>query len=314
MGRSTFFLEPVPPFRLDLTVWALRRRPENIVDRWDGQTYRRVLPLQDGLVEIAVIQVERSETPRLRISMKGQPLRARVKAELTLALERLLGLRTDLTKFYRLAAREKQLGQLARRFQGVKPPLYATVLESVIVGIASQQVSRTASVLVLNRLIGGYGVKFPGENGAAHAFPRPGDMAGLLPAELRPLGFSRQKERAITELAQSVVGNSLKLEELARLPDEEAIERLCRWRGVGRWTAEYVLLRGFGRTHIFPGDDVGARNNLKRWLRLEKPLDYEAVHRTLKRWYPYAGLIYFHMLLDRLEEAGFLQAGAGSHE
>ena len=38
-----FTLQPVPPFRLDLTAWALRRRPHNAVDRWDGDTYRRVL-------------------------------------------------------------------------------------------------------------------------------------------------------------------------------------------------------------------------------------------------------------------------------
>src|SRR5713101_6047817 len=43
--QTTFALEPTPPFRLDLTVWALRRRPHNEVDRWDGQTYRRALIL-----------------------------------------------------------------------------------------------------------------------------------------------------------------------------------------------------------------------------------------------------------------------------
>ena len=36
-----FTLEPVPPFRLDLTVWTLRRRPHNTIDDWDGETYRR---------------------------------------------------------------------------------------------------------------------------------------------------------------------------------------------------------------------------------------------------------------------------------
>lgn len=306
MLRNVFFLEPAPPFRLDLTVWTLRRRPENAVDRWDGQTYRRVLPLSNGLVEIAVIQVEPPETPRLRISVEGQALRSGVKAAVTLALERLLGLRIDLTEFYRVAAREKQLEQLARRFQGMKPPRYATVFESLVVGIASQQVSRTVSILILNRLTASYGASLREDGATAHAFPRPETLAGLLPAELRPLGFSMRKERAITELSQSVVKGSLDLDGLAQLPDEEAIECLCRLRGVGRWTAEYVLLRGFGRTHIFPGDDVGARNNLKRWLHLEKPLDYEAVHRILEHWDPYAGLIYFHLLLDRLAEAGFL--------
>lgn len=310
MRRNVFFLEPVPPFRLDLTVWTLRRRPDNVVDRWDGHTYRRVLPLLGGPVEISVTQVEPPEMPRLRVSVDGQPLHSGLKAAVTSALERLLGVRIDLAGFYRLAAREKQLGHLARRFQGMKPPRYATVFESAIVGVASQQVSRTVSILVLNRLTAGYGTEFHAHGTTAHAFPRPEDLARLVPAELRPLGFSRQKERAICELAQSVAGESVDLEGLAALSDEAAIEHLCSLRGVGRWTAEYVLLRGLGRTQIFPGDDVGARNNLRRWLRLERPLDYEAVHRTLERWHPYAGLIYFHMLLDRLAEAGFLQSGA----
>jgi len=68
-------------------------------------------------------------------------------------------------------------------------------------------------------------------------------------------------------------------------------------------------LRGLGRTHVFPGDDVGARKNLQRWLHLRKPLDYAGVHRTVERWRPYGGLVYFHLLLDRLDEAGSLAAG-----
>jgi DNA-3-methyladenine glycosylase II len=55
-----------------MTAWTLRRRPENVVDRWDGRTYRRVLPLPDGLVEIAVTQIE-PPTPQLRISVEVQP-------------------------------------------------------------------------------------------------------------------------------------------------------------------------------------------------------------------------------------------------
>jgi hypothetical protein len=47
---------------------------------------------------------------------------------------------------------------------------------------------------------------------------------------------------------------------------------------------------------------------LQRWLHLADPLDYAAVGRTLIDWQPYGGLIYFHLLLDRLAEAGYLQA------
>ena len=96
---------------------------------------------------------------------------------------------------------------------------------------------------------------------------------------------------------------------MSLLDDEAAVARLLQLWGVGRWTAEYALLRGLGRLDVFPGDDVGARKNLQRWLRLKKPLDYESVRRTLRQWEPYAGLIYFHLLLDRLAEAGLVTPG-----
>lgn len=113
------------------------------------------------------------------------------------------------------------------------------------------------------------------------------------------------------ELARSITEGRLDLEGLAALPDDEVVDRLVELRGVGRWSAEYVLLRGLGRVNVFPGDDVGARNNLRRWLRLRRNLDYEGVCRVLARWDRYAGLIYFHLLLDRLTEAGYLGETSG---
>jgi DNA-3-methyladenine glycosylase II len=88
------------------------------------------------------------------------------------------------------------------------------------------------------------------------------------------------------------------------------VEQLQALRGVGRWTAEYALLRGLGRLHVFPGDDVGGRHNLRRWLNLSDPLDYDGVRRTLARWQPYSGLVYFHLMLDRLADAGWLTESA----
>ena len=309
MNPNTFFLDPLPPFRLDLTVWTLRRRPENVVDRWDGLTYRRVLPLPTGIVEVAVNQVGPPESPQLQVTVEGEPLRTSVKSGVTFALEHLLGLRIDLSKFYRMAALDQQLGDLAGRFQGMKPPRYASIFESVVVGIASQQVSRTVSIFILNQLTKTHGQSFHVGDVITHGFPRAEDLAGLRPSDLRPLGISRQKERAITELAKSVVAGRLNLESLALLPDEEAITRLCALQGVGLWTAGYVMLRGLGRIHIFPGDESGVRDNLKRWLHLDPPPNPETVRRTLKKWYPYAGLIYFHMLLARLGDAGLLPTG-----
>ena len=88
--------------------------------------------------------------------------------------------------------------------------------------------------------------------------------------------------------------------------DQAAVARLLPLRGVGRWTAEYVLLRGLGRLRVFPGDDVGARNSLRRWLGLAEPPSYEEIRQLLLHWSAYQGLVYFHLLLGRLAGAGLL--------
>jgi DNA-3-methyladenine glycosylase II len=111
----------------------------------------------------------------------------------------------------------------------------------------------------------------------------------------------------LLELAAKVQAG-LDLESLDELDDEDAITELSTLRGVGRWTAEYVLLRGLGRINMFPGDDVGARTNLQRWMKLRTPLDYDRVRYLVRRWHPYAGFLYFHLLLQRIEETGPLDA------
>jgi DNA-3-methyladenine glycosylase II len=55
--------------------------------------------------------------------------------------------------------------------------------------------------------------------------------------------------------------------------------------------AEYTFLRGLGRLHVFPGDDVGARKNVARRLGRAEPLDYAGPQRAVAGWRPYAGLV-----------------------
>ncbi len=304
---STFFLEPLAPFRLDLTVWTLRRRPHNLIDRWDGETYRRTLVLMEDPVEVAVTQVGSPDLPRIRVDVQGRALRSNRKQAITTALQQLLGYRIELAAFYRLAAHDAILGPLAQRFRGLKPPRFPSVFEGIVNAIACQQLTLTLGIHLLNRLTETYGLTATA--GGGHAFPRPEELANLTPPTLKRLGFSRQKGQAIMELAQLGDAGQAELEGLTGVPEVKALARLRELRGVGRWTAEYVLLRRFGRMDVFPGDDVGARNNLRRWLGRTKPLDYAGVGRALARWRPYKGLIYFHLLSDRLEQAGHFQSG-----
>jgi len=295
-----FQVEPAPPFRLDLTVQALRRRPSNAVDRWDGETWRRILLLDGRPCSVEVAQIAPPERPVLRVTVRGSSSSEGAELTVRAALARLLGVERRLDAFYRMAAGDPDLGPLARRFRGLKPPRFATLFEALVNAFACQQVTLDVGIQLLNRLAESCGPAWDGPGGRARPFPAPDDLAGRTPDELRALGFSRRKGQAIIELARRCAGGG-DLDDLAALDDAAAVARLRSLRGVGRWSAEYVLLRGLGRLHVFPGDDVGARNNLQRWLGLLEPLDYDGVRRLLARWQPFQGLVYLHLLLWRLQ-------------
>ncbi len=302
MARYRFMLEPRPPFRLDLTVWALRRQPHNLVDRWDGHSYRRVLPVGATAAGIEVTQRGSPETPQLLVRVETGHGAGDVKSSVTAALQRLLGLDIDLGAFYALAHDDPWLAPLAQRFRGFKPPRFTTPFEALVNAIACQQLSLHVGILLLNRLAQRFGARAAD----GHAFPVPAGLARRRVDSLRALGFSRHKAQTVIDVARGVVRGEVDLERLTADDDAAAVEHLCALRGIGRWSAEYVLLRGLGRTHVFPGDDVGARNNLHRWLQRTRALDYDGVQRVLKPWRPYGGLIYLHLLLDGLARKGLV--------
>jgi DNA-3-methyladenine glycosylase II len=301
----TFELRALPPFRLDLTVWALRRRAENRVDSWDGRHYRRLLVINGRPRALTVAQASGPDSPNLEVRVDGPDLSEHEIPALSLILTRMLGLDVNLSGFYRLAAADPVLAPLADRFRGLKPPRFPTVFEAVVNAVACQQISLDFGIRLLNRLAEAFGPALEVAGQVLRGFPAPEDLASRQVDELRVLGFSRQKARAVCELAGAVAGG-LDLEGLAEVDGEAAAARLRRLRGVGRWTAEYALLRGLGRLDVFPGDDVGARNNLRRWLGLGEPLDYARTKALAGRWQPYAGLVYFHLLLERLEGRGLV--------
>ena len=307
-NHCTFGLKPLAPFCLEWTVWTLRRRPSNLIDRWDGQAYQRVLVIDDKPIAVGVSQTGPTGNPRLQVTLTGKGISRAERTWVRQALERLLGLRVDLSSFYQLAQRDSKLGPLVERFRGVKPPRFPTLFEALANAIACQQMSLSLGILLLGRLTQKFGLPAQETVGPAHAFPRPVDLAELEPEDFRELGFSRQKGRSLIALARAFREHSHQWEALKTLNNQGALESLLNLRGIGRWSAEYALLRGLGRLDVYPGDDVGARNNLRSWLRLRKSLDYEGVHRITRRWQPYAGLVYFHMLLHRLATNGPLKA------
>jgi DNA-3-methyladenine glycosylase II len=306
VAELTFTLQPRPPFRLDLTVWALRRRAHNVVDRYEDGIWRRVLVIGKSPVDVTLRQTRRGERPQIEVRISAARPQM-VKAEVAAIVTRMLGLDRDLSDFYRLARGDAHLNDLAERLRGMKPVRYATVFEAFANAVACQLVSLSAGMHVLNRIAEAFGL--PGETAQARSFPPASAIARSNPDALRALGLSRQKGEYLIGLARLAIDpKDRDFASIDQLADDDAVTRLSKIRGVGRWTAEYVMLRGFGRINIFPGDDVGGRNKLFEWLGVGDAPTYDGVGRMLERWHPYGGLIYLHLIVNAVADGGHVAA------
>jgi DNA-3-methyladenine glycosylase II len=294
----TFKLKPRPPFRLDLTVQALRRRPFNIIDRFDAGTWRRVILAGRAPVGVTVAQIRHGARPEIEVTIDAaRP--AEFKEQIAAIVTRTLGLELNLSDFYRLARRDRALARLADPLRGLKPVRYPTVFEGFANAVAGQLVSLTAGMHVLNRLADALGTVRRFDGVTMRSFPSASAVARADPATLRAAGLSLPKAAYLIGLARRAIDrHDPDFASTAALDDDAAVAHLSQIRGVGRWTAEYVLLRGFGRIHIFPGDDVGGRNKLLELLGRSDRADYDAVRQIVARWHPYAGLVYLHLVVS----------------
>jgi DNA-3-methyladenine glycosylase II len=294
----------IPPFRLDFTVWALRRRSRNIVDRWDGRFYSRILNIENTTIKVVIEQIAEDQISLTASSC--HPI-AGLQPKIVQTVKWMLALDVDLTAFYTQMQKDPLLFPLILKFKGLKPPRFPTLFETLINAIAFQQLSLEAGFSLLNKFVERYGAPLEDEDGHLHyAFPEPRHIMNCTGSDLRAAGFSRRKCETIVLIAAAIENQNEAMNGLDELSNAEVIQKLSRLKGIGRWTAEYVLLRGLGRIEIIPGDDVGVHNSMVNLLKLDKKPDYKMMKAVENNWHPYAGLLYFHFLLKKLSESGAL--------
>ena len=97
MIKESFLVQPIAPFRLDLTVWALRRRATNSIDQWNGTDYTRVLVVDQDPVKVCVSQQQADTTPKLVVNVWSPKPLEHLSAKIRSVLQRMLGFDIDLT-------------------------------------------------------------------------------------------------------------------------------------------------------------------------------------------------------------------------
>lgn len=281
------------PFRLDLTVSALRRLPSNLVDVYTSDG-RYVRASNDG-GRLSITCVTQPHDAMLSVRIEGDADRERVLAR----VRRMLGTERELSGFYDHAKQISWLAPLAHRLRGLKPPRYPSLWEACVNAVVFQQISLHAASAIMRRFIEALGDYTTFDRMSLAVFP---DIQRFLAAPdetLRAAGLSAGKFSTLQRVAEAIVADTLNEDILQALPTADAALFLRRIKGIGPWTAAVISLRGLGRLDAFPANDSGVAANLA--LVAGTPLDASAIADTLGSQ---RGMLYFCLLLARLESRG----------
>ena len=189
-----------------------------------------------------------------------------------------------------LAEADQRLGASVERY-GPPPlwsrePSYATLVHLIL----EQQVSLASAQAAFDRLRAALGGSI-----------EPAEFLRLSDAELRAVGFSRQKTGYARTLASAML-DGFDLETLAAMPDDEVRRALITMPGIGPWTADIYLTMCLLRAEVWPHGDLALATSARDLLGLEERPSFAELGVIAERWHPYravAARILWHDYLQR---------------
>ena len=163
---------------------------------------------------------------------------------------------------------------------GIDPPRKVQLFESLLKAIVSQQLSVTAAATIHSRVVEQFHC----------GFSRLDPTRILISDEvyLTACGLSKNKARSVKELASRVLDKSLPSEkELQEMADEDIVESLTSVRGIGRWTAQMILIFQLGRPDVLAVDDLALRKGLAILVGKKLQSSRTDLEKYARRWRPF---------------------------
>ncbi len=203
-----------------------------------------------------------------------------------------LGLMVDPARFEAHVIGSPGLAPLIDGQRGLRVPLLADPFDGLVWAIVGQQINLAFAYTLRRRLI--ELVSQPLGEGL-YAPPSVAAVAALEPEDLQPLSFSRAKASYLVGVARSVIDGRLPLDALAGSSATRIERTLLAVRGIGPWSAHYLMMRHYGFLDCVPLGDTGLTSGLKQFFALdERPGRIETLA-LMDRFSPYRSLATFHL-------------------
>jgi DNA-3-methyladenine glycosylase II len=206
------------------------------------------------------------------------------------ALLNILGLRIDPAPFLQAARDDPLMGEAVRRNAGLRIVQSATIFEALTWAVIGQQINLNFAIALRRTFILQAGRQ---HSSGLWCYPEAGDVAKLAPDDLTTRKFSRSKAETLLRLAQMVDSGELSLERTGDI--EAASAALLAVKGIGPWTVNYALLRGYGYPDCSLHGDVAIRAALQRLLGENAKPDMARTETLLAQYKPHRTMAAAHL-------------------
>lgn len=292
MSDLRFHVALPAPFSFARTVSAARFYSVLGAARPDG-AYRRVLRV-GGTLALAEF-APASGGVEVHLLAANGPLD---EAQFAARARWMLHPELDLAPFYALGATDPALARLIAPLAGLRAFRLDSAFEALAITLIEQQIALTMAQTAERWLLRAYGESLTFEGEPYYAFPRPGVLASLTPADLAPLKITFIRIGRLIAIAQAVASGALDLESAAADPDTLYGEMLAL-NGVGHWTAAWALIRASGQFRYFGRADVALRAAANQhFAGLSGRMDGDTLDAHFARFGEQAGLASFYLIIQ----------------
>lgn len=227
--------------------------------------------------------------------LKGNPSNEQMP-ELRAYIMEWFDMNKDLSPFYALLQNDKKLQYMQKEFEGLRLISIADLFEALCWSIIGQQINLTFAYKLKRRLVETYGTAISHEGHTYHLFPSPEKIASLTVEDLRPMQYSQSKARYLIGIAQAFASNQLSRQMLDTLPDFLSKQQaLTAHKGIGIWTANYVLMKTLRVPAAIPYGDVGLLKALETHDIIKERTETDKIERLFKKYKGWETYLVFYL-------------------
>lgn len=251
------------PFSFAQNLAYLLRSPNECLYQIRDGRVSRAITIKE---HISIIEISAHGDSSLKVTIKGgtAPISPWLQSEVAKYVREWFDMDRELLPFYEMAREDRLLTQAVSSFYGLRVIRIPDLFEAVSWGILGQQISLGYAYTLKRRLVERFGKQVSVDREQYWLFPSAADIAGLTVEDLSGLRMTVKKCEYLIGAARQIAEGELTKDKLLNAGSLKAAEQmLVSIRGIGPWTANYVLMRCLRMPSAFPIDDVGLHNAIK---------------------------------------------------